>query len=192
MNTAIETKDVVVVGAGVVGLAAALGCAHAGLQVTLVGPTQHLFERSAAAPFDERVYALAPGSIDLLTRLRVWPHVNGDRMQRVARMRVFGDTGEELDFDAYGAAAERLATIAEEAELLRVLLAASGFAAGLQREVAPFVSLRIEGERVCVELANGGAIAARLVVAADGAGSAVRAAAGISADQRAYAQTAVV
>jgi len=192
MSTAIETKDVVVVGAGVVGLAAALGCAHAGLQVTLVGPAPQVFVRSAAVPFDERIYALAPASVELLTRLRVWPQVDTTRTQAVARMRVFGDAGDELAFDAYGAAVERLATIGEEAELLRVLSTACDFAAGLEREIAPFVSMHTDGDLARVELGNGRALAARLVVAADGARSAVRASAGISAEEQAYGQTAVV
>ncbi|HTT13003.1 MAG TPA: FAD-dependent monooxygenase [Burkholderiaceae bacterium] len=192
MSAAIETKDVVVVGAGVAGMAAALGFAHAGLQVALVGPAPRVFARSAAAPFDERIYALAPSSIALFGRLRVWPHVDAARMQAVARMRVFGDAGDELDFDAYGAAVERLATIGEEAELLRVLTAACAFAAGLDREIASFVSMRVEGGDARVDLAGGRTIGARLVVAADGAGSAVRAAAGISAEEHVYGQTAVV
>lgn len=192
MSTPIELKDVAVVGAGVVGCAAALGFAQAGLQVVLVGPAPRVFARTSGAPFDERIYALAPASIELLTRLRVWPHVEAARMQPVARMRVFGDAGDELDFDAYGAAVERLATICEETELLRVLLAACGFVAGLQREPAQFVAMRVDSDAARLELADGHAIAARLVVAADGAGSAVRAAAGISAEEHGYDQTAVV
>jgi len=63
--------------------------------------------------------------------------------------------------DAYGGRGrEGLATIAEEAELLRVLLAASGFAAGLQREVAPFVSLRYRRRAGVRRTGDGGAIAA--------------------------------
>jgi ubiquinone biosynthesis UbiH/UbiF/VisC/COQ6 family hydroxylase len=107
-------------------------------------------------------------------------------------MRVFGDAGDELAFDAYGAAVERLATIGEEAELVRVLSTACDFAAGLQRDVAPFVSMQKDGDLARVELGNGHTFAARLVVAADGARSAVRASAGISAEERAYGQTAVV
>jgi 2-polyprenylphenol 6-hydroxylase len=192
MSRSIETKDVIVVGAGVVGLAVALGFAQSGQQVLLAGPAPRRFAITEAAPFDERIYALAPASIELLTRLRVWPGVDVARVQAVTRMRVFGDAGDELDFDAYGAAVERLATICEEAELLRVLSAACSFAPGLQREVAPFVSLRPDGEASKVELADGRSIAAKVVVAADGAGSPVRAAAGISAEEHAYAQTAVV
>lgn len=192
MSTPNETKDVVVVGSGVAGLATALGCAQAGLQVMLVGPPARAYATSAAAPFDERIYALAPASIDLLTRLRAWHHVDAARMQRVARMRVFGDAGDELAFDAYGAAVERLATIGEEAELVRVLSTACGFTAGLQREPASFVSMRVERDVAQVELDDGRLVDTRLVVAADGARSAVRAAAGISAEEHGYAQTAVV
>jgi ubiquinone biosynthesis UbiH/UbiF/VisC/COQ6 family hydroxylase len=192
MDTSSAVKDVVVVGAGVVGLATALGFAQAGLQVVLVGPPARLSVASPAAPFDERIYALAPASIALLARLRVWQHVDATRMQPVARMRVFGDAGNQLDFDAYETAVERLATIGEESELLRVLVAACGFAPGLEREPASFVALREEGEAAVVALEDGRSIAARLVVAADGANSAVRAAAGISAQERAYGQTAVV
>ncbi len=192
MSTVVAVKDVVVVGAGVAGLAAALGAAQAGLQVTLVGPEARLYARSPTAPYDERIYALSPSTTELLTRLRVWPHIDAARMQAVARMRIFGDAGDELDFDAYGAAVERLATIGEESELLRVLAAACGFTAGLERDLGSFAALRSEGDLTQVELADGRTIAARLVVAADGAGSAVRAAAGISADVRPYGQTAVV
>lgn len=192
MNASTQTQDVVVVGAGVVGLAAALGCAQGGLQVSLVGPAARVFVRSAAAPFDERIYALAPASIELLAGLRVWPHIEVTRTQPVVRMRVFGDAGDELDFDAYATSVERLATICEEAELLRVLSTACGFVAGLQRDDAPFVSMRSEGELTRIELADGRFLLARLVIAADGAASAVRAAAGISAEERAYRQTAVV
>jgi ubiquinone biosynthesis UbiH/UbiF/VisC/COQ6 family hydroxylase len=185
-------KEVVVVGAGVAGMAAALGVAQAGLSVALVGPEVRLHARTAAAPFDERIYALSASSSGLLTRLRVWPHVDASRMHAVARMRVFGDAGDELDFDAYGAAVERLATIGEESELLRVLAAACGFTAGLERENATFAGLRQQGDGVQIELADGRTLAARLVIAADGAASAVRAAAGISSELRPYGQTAVV
>lgn len=187
-----ETFDAVVIGAGLVGMAAALGCAQAGLSVALVGPEAQPFSPTAAAPFDQRIYALSPATIELLTRLKVWPQVDAARVQAVARMRVFGDTGAELAFDAYGAAVERLATIAEESELARVLAAACAYAGGLQRRTAAFVALERTESAARVTLTDGNAIEAKLVIGADGANSAVRAAAGISARERPYGQTAVV
>lgn len=192
MSRTVETTDVAVIGAGVVGLAAALGCAQAGLEVALVGTSPPPFRPSAAAPFDERIYALSPASVELLSRLKAWPQVDAARVQPVARMRVFGDAGAELDFDAYGAAVERLATIVEESELVRVLAAACAYAGGLQRFESPFVALtRAEGA-ASVTLADGTTLQAKLVIGADGANSAVRAAAAISAHEHAYGQTAVV
>jgi len=52
--------------------------------------------------------------------------------------------------------------------------------------------MHTDGDLARVELGTGRALATRLVVAADGARSAVRASAGISAEEQAYGQTAVV
>jgi ubiquinone biosynthesis UbiH/UbiF/VisC/COQ6 family hydroxylase len=188
-----ETRfDVAVVGAGVAGLAAALGFAQQGLSVALVGPRARPHRPTDAAPFDARIYALAPASSALLERLGVWARIDGTRVCRVERMRVFGDAGDELTFDAYAAAVERLATIVEESELLRVLDAACDFQPGIARFEAQFGAWRGEPFEGIVELADGRRVDAGLVVGADGAGSAVRAAAGINAELKPYGQTALV
>jgi ubiquinone biosynthesis UbiH/UbiF/VisC/COQ6 family hydroxylase len=184
--------DIAVVGAGVAGLAAAVGSAQLGLRVVLVGPRAAVRRAEAAAPFDVRIYALAPATVALLQQLKVWPAVEPTRVQPVTKMRVFGDAGNELCFDAYQASLASLATIVEESELLRALGAAAAFAQGLERVEAPFDSLHPGENGSRLRLADGRAIEARLVLAADGARSAVRAAAGINARELAYAQTAVV
>jgi len=186
-----STFDVAVVGAGVAGLAMALGAAQLGLRAALIGP-QPLPRRPAAGEFDARIYAVAPSTVALLETLKVWPAVDGARVQPVAKMLVFGDEGGELRFDAWQAALPQLACIVEECELLRVLGAAAGFAAGLTAIEAPFDSLRDRGDSLQLRLGDGREVEARLVVAADGAGSAVRAAAAITAHELSYQQTAVV
>lgn len=184
--------DVVVAGAGVAGMAMALGCAQAGLRTALLGAPARTFRPSPEQPFDVRVYALAPSAIGLLERLKVWPQVDAARMQPVGRMRVFGDRGGELVFDAYAARTAHLATIGEESELLRVLAAACGFAPALTRLSAAFEAVTDEGPFARVRLADGARLTCRLVIGADGAGSAVRAAAGINAISVPYRQSAVV
>jgi ubiquinone biosynthesis UbiH/UbiF/VisC/COQ6 family hydroxylase len=184
--------DVAVIGAGVAGLAAALGLAQQGLRVALVGPTARQHAARADAPFDARIYALSSSTIDLLARLKVWAQVDASRLQPVSRMRVFGDDGDELSFDAYAARVARLATIGEESELLRVLSLAAGFAPGLTRITAGMRTLEVGPRTATVTLDDGSVLTAALVVGADGAGSAVRAAAGISADLQPYPHTAVV
>jgi 2-octaprenylphenol hydroxylase len=184
--------DVAVVGSGVVGLAAALGCAQQGFAVALIGPPARLRALRDDAPFDARVYAIAPGATALLARLGVWNKIDAERICRVERMRIFGDAGEALAFDAYSAAVERLATIVEESELLRVLAAACDYQPAIRRESAPIAALDVRAEAARVELDDGRAIEARVVVGADGAQSAVRAAIGANADVHDYRQQGVV
>ena len=184
--------DIAVVGAGVAGLAVALGSAQLGLRTALIGPRPSVQSPAADAPFDVRIYAIALSSVALLEQLKVWPAVDAARVQAVSKMRVFGDAGNELSFDAYQASLPRLANIVEESELLRALGAAAGFASGLVRLEAPFDALQQHAEVARLQLADGSTVEARLVVAADGARSAVRSAAGINARELPYEQTAVV
>jgi ubiquinone biosynthesis UbiH/UbiF/VisC/COQ6 family hydroxylase len=184
--------DVAVVGAGVAGLATALGLAQKGLKVGLIGPRPRIHRPSDEAPFDARIYALAPGSAALLERLGVWGRVDAGRICPVERMRVFGDAGDELTFDAYAATVERLATIVEESELARVLDAACDYQPAITRIEASFRGLRARQEGADIELDDGRHVSAALLVGADGASSAVRAAAGISAELKPYRHTALV
>ncbi|MCU0938034.1 MAG: FAD-dependent monooxygenase [Burkholderiaceae bacterium] len=184
--------DVAVVGAGVAGLASALGLAQLGMRVALIGPSARQFAPSATAPFDARIYALAPATVALLERLKVWSQIDARRLQPVIRMRVFGDAGDELGFDAYGASVERLATIGEEGELLRVLALGVAMTPGITRLPSGMRALQVQPHAALIDLDDGTQMQARLVVGADGAQSAVRSSAGITFEAVAYPHTAVV
>lgn len=187
-----QRVDIAVVGTGVVGLTAALGCAQLGFGVALIGPPARRHVPRDDAPFDERVYAIAPGAAALLARLGVWDKLEAARVARVDRMRVFGDADAALAFDAYAAAVERLATIVEESELARVLAAACDYQPAIRRESASLAALRVDADAARVELDGGRTIEARVVLGADGAQSAVRAAIGANADFHDYRQQGVV
>jgi len=192
LSTDSTSFDVAVIGTGVVGLAAALGCAQQGLKVALVGPVPRLAVPTDEAPFDARIYALAGASIDLLHQVRAWSQVDPHRIQPVLRMQIDGDAGGSLSFDAYAATVDRLATIVEESELLRVLWLACGFAPALSHIGDSFEALTAQDSAARVRLGSGRVIESRLVLGADGKRSAVRAAGGFNAVDRPHGQTAVV
>jgi 2-polyprenyl-6-methoxyphenol hydroxylase-like FAD-dependent oxidoreductase len=115
-----KTFDVCIRGDGVVGRALALLLAKERLRVALVtAPAQ------AAAVQDVRAYALNSSSKKMLDTLRVWP--SADLATPVSTMRVWGDDGGMVDFDAAGAGQEALAWIVDVPALEKNLLDACRF-----------------------------------------------------------------
>ena len=124
-----SAHDVLVRGAGAVGLAAALALARQGLRVALLGDAQ-----AQARAEDVRAYALNAASVDLLTSLKVWDAIAPDARTAVLDMHIEGDApGAALDFSAWSQGLTELAWIVDAAELDRALLAAASFAPHLQR-----------------------------------------------------------
>lgn len=118
--------DVVVRGAGAVGMAAALALSRQGLQVGLVGGSAG---RAVPASTDVRAYALNAASVALLQRLKVWDALPADARTPVHEMRVQGDApGAVLAFSAYQQSVAELAWIVDAAELDAALRAAVRFA----------------------------------------------------------------
>jgi ubiquinone biosynthesis UbiH/UbiF/VisC/COQ6 family hydroxylase len=153
-----------------------------GLSVALVA------QQRPAAPqgLDARVYALSPGNIAFLQSLGV--RMAQDRLTPVHAMRIFGDDGGSLAFDAYDAGVPALAWIVEDAVLQDALwqgLEPPALTAHCER-------LSIEDDRVVLAMRDANPISARLVVGADGARSFVREQAGIRARDTDYGQSALV
>ncbi len=194
--SAAARHDAIVVGAGLIGAAAVVGLVDAGLRVAWVAPPVAAPEAQAevAGSWDSRVYAVSPGSIDWLSSIGAWQGVDADRTCDVSAMLVSGDDGESrIGFDARDARKARLAVICESANLARGLeraVAARGEA--ITRLADVVVDLRVGDRTASVGLAAGATLRAPLVVAADGAASALRELAGITVERRDYGHTAVV
>jgi len=193
--TSRRVPDVAIVGAGMVGAALALDLARRGFDVTLIESRAPASWR-AEDEVDLRVVALAASSIALLRRLDVWIAVASARASAYRRMRVWDALAPgSLGFDAAEEGASALGYIVENKLLQSVLWQAV--------EQHGDIALRCPARVVASELDAGGAartltfedgsqLRARLVVAADGADSALRGLLGIETRDRDYAQRGIV
>jgi 2-octaprenyl-6-methoxyphenol hydroxylase len=180
-----RTFDVVVVGAGATGLAAALAFARDGLETCLVG--------SPDAKPDGRTTALLDGSVRLFQALGVWKRLEPEAAP-LATMRIVDDTGSlfrpppaafhaaEIGLDAFG-------WNVENTTLVRQLSDAA------QNKVT-IVNGKVENYKAyedvaVIRLTSSSTARARLVVAADGRNSRLRQGAGIRARTWSYPQAAL-
>ena len=179
--------DIAIVGAGAVGLAAALSLAAAGRQVVLFG--------QASAPRDGRTVALLDGSWRLLEALGLTEALDAVAAP-LAVMRMVDDTGSlfrqpPVEFKAAELGLPAFGWNIENAVLVEAMAAK---AAGEPRiRMIPQAVTEIVAGADSVRLAGDGftPVAARLVVGADGRKSRVREASGITARDWSYPQMAL-
>ncbi|HRQ63262.1 MAG TPA: UbiH/UbiF/VisC/COQ6 family ubiquinone biosynthesis hydroxylase [Xanthomonadaceae bacterium] len=186
-----DVFDVAVVGAGMVGAAAALGLAKRGVRVALVEaqePAQWRSEDDVGL----RVSALSRASRDLLAQVGVWDAIAAARVAPFRRMCVWEEEGE-IAFDAASEGLAELGHIVENALVADRLWAALKRESALEMHCpAQVAALSQESSHATLAFATGGSVRARVVVAADGASSPLRDMAGIDVDGRDYGQMGLV
>nr|WP_314564997.1 2-octaprenyl-3-methyl-6-methoxy-1,4-benzoquinol hydroxylase [uncultured Pseudomonas sp.] len=186
--------DLVIVGAGMVGSALALALADSGLSVVLLdrGPlTPGAVESDL--PFEPRVSALSLASQRILQRLGAWDGILARRVSPYQAMHVWDGSGTgAVHFDAASVHAEVLGHIVENRVVQDALLERLAEANVLLLPEARLELLRRSGDQWLVQLAGDRQIRAPLVVAADGATSAVRRLAGLETREWDYLHHAIV
>jgi 2-octaprenyl-6-methoxyphenol hydroxylase len=189
--------EVVIAGGGMIGMATAVALAEAGIACVLVDPEPA--ETRVDPGYDGRSSAIAYGSQQALTTLGLWwgmaeaaepildIRVSDGKIGKPAASLFLHYDHRDSGLDApFGSIVEnvaiRKALLARLADLPDVAIIAPGrVVATAQRPAA-----------VDVTLADGRIIASSLLIAADGARSALRGAAGINAAEFNYPQTGIV
>jgi len=185
-----KAVDVLVVGGGVVGLAAAAGMALRGFKTAVIdaGPL-----KLSSAEKNTRVYALNGASQALLTQLGVWELLDPNIISPYRGMHVWDATNHaEITFDARDAAKAQLGVILEET-LLRAALLKRAEALGVCLIPNTRVTACVEDAAgMCVTGDAGDALQAKLLMVADGANSNTRELLGVSISTWPYDHEALV
>lgn len=185
--------DIAVIGAGMVGAAAASLLARAGFSVAVV-------ENREPAPFEPgqpvglRVSAFSPGAADILGQAGAWRQVERQRHCPYRRMIVEDrEESASLEFNAAEFGLERLGTIVEN-DLVQWSLWQSVLTMG---GIELFCPDRVTGVDYVntdpvLKMETGITIECRLLVGADGANSGIRKLLGIRQDHWEYGQSGLV
>jgi 2-octaprenylphenol hydroxylase len=186
--------DLIIVGAGMVGSALALALQEQGLEILLIdGGPLSVKPFAAQAAFEPRVSALSVASQRILDRLGVWPGIAARRACPYAEMQVWDGSGTgQVHFSAASVHAEALGHIVEnrvvqDALLERLHDSPIGLLPGARLE-----QLRRSGDGWLLSLNDGRELRAPLLIAADGANSAVRRLAGCATREWDYLHHAIV
>ncbi len=179
-----HSHDIMIVGAGPAGLAAALECRRRGFDVAIISPPR--------TGRDERTAALLAGSVDLLERLGAWDLLAARSPMR--SLRIVDATrrlirAPEVTFHASEIGLPAFGYNVRNADLVDALESAARV---IPRLVASVAAVASDSDGVRLELSSGEAAMARLVVAADGRHSTVRDSVGIGVREWRYDQSALV
>ena len=190
-----ETRaDLLIVGAGMVGSALALALQDSGLEILVLdgGPLSvKPFDPQSA--FEPRVSALSAASQRILDRLNVWDGIAARRASPYREMQVWDGSGTgQVHFSAASVHADVLGHIVEnrvvqDALLERLHDSDIGLLANARLE-----QMRRSGDDWLLTLADGRTLRAPLVIAADGANSAVRRLTGCATREWDYLHHAIV
>ena len=194
----VRQADIVIVGAGVVGLAAALALAGTKLEIVVLDAQPSHVPPSperALSDWARRVTALTPTSKQFLSELDVWQAISGSgRIGPYRDMVVWDSEGTGLvEFDAQSLSLDELGYIVESTVTTDALVTRVNQTPNIEIQWDTYLSqLNFYDEYVNVVTRAGDEISTQLVIGADGGRSVSRELAGINTRQWSYGQKAIV
>ena len=190
--------DVAIVGAGLVGLAAAVAMHQAGFSVVLVDSRNPTDTDFADESWDARIYAISPKNAQWLNDLGVWPLMNQSRIGQMQSMEIFGEANSlkadqtPITLSAHDVNADSLGYLVESKSLMQAMLKQID-ALGIQtRFDSPCEAVSNTQDKAVLKLLHQQSIESTLLLAADGSHSWVRQQLNMPMQQKSYEQTAIV
>ena len=186
--------DVVIIGGGIVGSSLALSLKKCNLNIALIEsrpPSTIPNDKS----WDNRIYAISPGSVSFLEDIKIWSAINKSRITPVYDMEIFGDDNSaHLDFNAYDVGITELAFIVENRQLQAAAWNELKKQGANIEIFCPMQCTSIEWNKTQanIHLSDGESLQTALVIGADGVNSWVRNKAEIEVSQHSYQQSAMV
>ncbi|HNV89050.1 MAG TPA: FAD-dependent monooxygenase [Methylotenera sp.] len=186
-----QNADIIVVGAGLVGLAAAVAMARQNRTVVLVDAKKPEIKKHQS--WDERVYALTPGTVSWLQALGVWEEMDLTRVSDIHAMHLWGEaSADPLVLGNHDANLPKLGVIVESQNLMYALWQQIDALGVIVVTDAKCKYIENTQQHIWLGLEDGTEISAKLIIAADGVNSWVRQQADIALKQRDFHQTAIV
>lgn len=195
----IEKADVVIIGAGIAGSALAVALSGNGVSVAIVEAQslqrKTLPQERQLLSYDNRVSALTPKSVGLLSRLGAWDSIAAYRHCAYAHMTVWDAQGTgriefdctELDVPALGHIVENRAVVDSLQERLEALPEIRCYSPQRLESLE-----RLDTGQMLIQLDDDTQLRASLVVGADGALSRVREMMGFETREWDYGHRAIV
>ncbi|HEH9402621.1 TPA: FAD-dependent monooxygenase [Aeromonas bestiarum] len=183
-----EQCDIAIVGAGMVGAATACLLAAQGLSIRVI-ETQLPEQYAPQQPLDLRVSAISQASVALLEQAGAWQHLQQMRLCPYRRLETWELDGFSTRFDAADLGLPQLGYIIENRLVqLALLKRMEDFPTIQTHTPAAVTSLRQGADEAVLTLDDGTELAARWVLACDGAESQMRRLAGIGVSRFEYRQ----
>ncbi len=184
-------SQVMVCGAGIVGMAMSLALSQKGIKTRLLAP-KYVAQANLGEIYHPRIYAISLASQQLLSELGVWSLLPEARLTPVEQMQIQGDQAGQLNLSAKTGELQELAWIVESGEI----------EAALQKALMIYrvewfddkvIDLSINPTtNPIVHTEQGQTYTADLVIAADGANSIIRQKAGIWHQSKSYESKGLV
>lgn len=187
--------DIIVLGAGMVGAAAALALSRKGISIAIVERQSTLAESYQITDEPElRQSAISPASQELLNQLGVWAEIEKQRSCHYQRMTVWHESGSvEMNFASEQVGATHLGTIVENRLIQYILLKQLNNLANVtlfgEQEV---ISIDQQPAGVEIQTSAKVKLTAKLLIAADGRGSTASRLLKLPVTSGNYNQTAIV